>query len=167
MTTRGEKSNTRLRAAIVGRAGLYTAIGRLAGNATDVPAALDAFARAVDANPNDPAAHKYLAGALLQQDRAGEAFIEFVATLLIDPLDGDAHAGIGQIHLDAGRYGDAVDALRRAVDVRPGHTEARYALATALMRLGKTQEAARSSTVSRQRSAGRSPSAGATCLSMF
>jgi tetratricopeptide (TPR) repeat protein len=129
--------------AVVGRADLYTAIGRLAGSATDVPAAIDAFMRAVDANPSDPAAHKYLAGALLQHDRVNEAFIEFVATLLIDPLDADAHAGIGRIHLDAGRYADAVDALRRAVDVTPDHAEARYALATALTRSGKRQEAAR------------------------
>jgi tetratricopeptide (TPR) repeat protein len=128
--------------AIVGRTGLYTAIGRLAGNATEVAAAIDAFAHAVAANPNDPGAHKYLAGAFLQQDRVDEAFIEFVATLLIDPLDADAHAGIGRIHLDAGRYADAVEALRRAVDVAPNDTEARYALATALTRLGKTQEAA-------------------------
>jgi tetratricopeptide (TPR) repeat protein len=128
--------------AIVGRASLYTAIGRLAGNATDLPAAIDAFTRAVDANPNDPAAHKYLAGALLQQDRVNEAFVEFVAALLIDPQDGDAHAGIGRIHLDAGRYADAVEALTRAVQLTPTHTEARYALATALMRAGRTQEAA-------------------------
>ena len=129
--------------AIVGREGLYTAIGRLAGAATDVPAAVDAFMHAIDANPNDSVAHKYLAGALLQQDRVNEAFIEFVATLMIDPLDADAHAGIGRIHLDAGRYADAAEALRRAVEVAPDHTEARYALATALMRSGRTQEAAR------------------------
>jgi tetratricopeptide (TPR) repeat protein len=129
--------------AIVGRAGLYTAIGRLAGNATDVPAAIDAFMQAVDANPNDPAAHKYLAGALLQHDRVNEAFIEFVAALMIDPLDADAHAGIGRIYLDAGRNADAVEALRRAVEVTPDHIDARYALATALTRLGKRQEAAR------------------------
>ncbi len=128
--------------AVVGRAGLYTAIGRLAGNATDASAAIDAFVRAVDANPNDPATHKYLAGALLQQDRVNEAFIEFLATLLIDPLDADAHAGIGRIHLDAGKYADAIEALRRAVELTPELTEARYALATALMRSGKTQEAA-------------------------
>jgi len=127
--------------AIVGRASLYMAIGRLAGNATDVAAAIDAFSRAVDANPNDPAAHKYLAGALLQQDRVNEALIVLGATVQIDPRDGDAHAGIGRIHLDAGRYAEAVEALRRAVEVAPTHVEARYALATALMRVGKTQEA--------------------------
>ena len=128
--------------AIVGRSGLYAAIGRLAGNATEVAAAIDAFAHAADANPNDSSAHNYLAAALLQQDRVNEAFIEFMVTLLIDPLDGDALAGIGRIHLDAGRYADAVEALRRAIEVAPNDTEARYALATALTRLGKTQEAA-------------------------
>jgi tetratricopeptide (TPR) repeat protein len=129
--------------AVVGRADLYTAIGRLAGSATDVPAAIDAFMRAIDENPNNPVTHKYLAGALLQQDLVDDALIEFVAALLIDPLDADAHAGIGRIHLDGGRHADAADALRRAVEVAPDHVEARYALATALTRLGKTQDAAR------------------------
>ena len=93
--------------------------------------------------PNNPAGHKYLAGALLQQDRADEAFVELVAALLIDPRDAGAHAGIGQIHLNAGRYDEAVTALRRAVELSADYTEARYALATALMRMGKREEAAR------------------------
>ena len=59
--------------------------------------------------------HRFLAIALVQQDRTGEAFAEFVAALLIDPRDAEAHAGIGQIHLNAGRHADAVDVLRRAI----------------------------------------------------
>ena len=128
--------------AVAGRSWFYASIGRLAGDAADVPGAIAAFARAVSANPNDPIMHKYLAGALRQQDRADEAFVELVAALLIDPLDADAHAGVGQIHLDAGRYDQAVTALRRAVELSAHFTEARYALATALMRLGNTAEAA-------------------------
>jgi len=129
--------------AVAGRSQFYASIGRLAGGAADVPGAIAAFARAVSASPNDPIVHKYLAGALLQQDRADEAFVELVAALLIDPLDADAHAGVGQIHLDAGRYDQAVGALRRAVELSANDAEARYALATALMRLGNTQEAVR------------------------
>ena len=129
--------------AVTGRSRFYASIGRLAGDAADVPGAIAAFARSVSASPNDPIGHKYLAGALLQQDRVDEAFVELVAALLIDPLDGDAHAGVGQIHLNAGRYDQAVTALRRAVELSANHAEARYALATALMRLGNTQEAAR------------------------
>lgn len=127
--------------AVAGRAPIYAAIGRLATQATDVTGAVAAFARAVDASPHDPAMRKSLAGALLRQDRADEALGELTAALRIDPLDAGTHAGIGQIHLDAGRYDEAVNALSRAIELSPAHTEARYALATALMRLGKSQEA--------------------------
>ena len=111
--------------------------------------------------------HKYLAGALLQQDRADEAFVEFVAALLIDPRDADAHAGIGQIHLNAGRDDEAVTALRRAVELSPDHTEARYALATALMRLGQHARRPRgSSSASSRRSVRCWPTGVARCRSM-
>ena len=65
-----------------------------------------------------------------------------MAALLIDPLDAAAHAGIGRIRLQAGRDADAVDALRRATDLAPADSEARYALASALERLGRSKEAA-------------------------
>ena len=115
----------------------------MARDAADIPGAITAFARSVTASPNDPIVHKSFAGALLQQDRTDEAFVELVAALLIDPVDADAHASIGQIHLNAGRYDEAVTALGRAVELSANDTEARYALATALMRLGNTQRAAR------------------------
>jgi tetratricopeptide (TPR) repeat protein len=129
--------------AIAGRGRLDASIGRLAGNARDFPGAIEAFARAVIASPGDPAVHKQLAAVFLQQDRAEDAFVELVAALLIDPRDAGAHASIGQIHLNAGRYNEAVDALRRAVELSADYTEARYTLATALMRSGNTQDAAR------------------------
>ena len=129
-------------APVLGESQLHAAIGRFALRAADGPGAIDAFARAVRANPNDPAMHRLLASTLLQQDRAGEALAEFVAVLLIDPLDAAAHAGIGQIHLQTGRDADAVDALRRATDLAPADSETRYALASALERLGRTEEAA-------------------------
>ena len=120
---------------------LYASIGQLAAAAADLPAAVEAFTRAVAERPNDITLRKHLASALLRQDRADAALVELVAVLLIDPSDADAHNGIGQIHLNAGRYIDAVTALRRAVELSADHTEARYALATALMRSGSTREA--------------------------
>jgi len=129
-------------AAVLGDSQLYAAIGRFALRAIDGPGAIDAFARAIRANPNDPAMHRFLARTLMEQDRADEALAEFVAALLIDPLDAAAHAGIGQIHLHAGRDADAVAALRRATDLAPADSETRYALASALERLGRSEEAA-------------------------
>ena len=128
--------------AIAGESQLHASVGRSASAAADVPGAIESFSRAVAANPNDAALHKQLAGSLVQQDRAREALVEFVAALLINSEDAEAHAGIGQIHLNAGRDADAVDALRRATEIAPANHDARYALANALVRLGRTQEAA-------------------------
>ena len=126
---------------VAGQGSIYGSIGRLASGATDVSGANDAFARAVAASPNDAAMRVVFAGSLLQDDRMDEAFAEFVAALLIDPLDATAHAGIGQIHLNAGRHAEAVAALRRATELAPANVEAQYALATALTRLGAHEEA--------------------------
>jgi tetratricopeptide (TPR) repeat protein len=130
-------------AAVAGLGPIYDAIGRLATQAADFEAALDAYTRAVAAHPRDGGLRRALAGALLQHDRAQEAMRELTAALAIDPNDSVAHAGIGQIHLDAGRYDDAVNALRRALELSPARTQARYALATALARLGRTAESER------------------------
>jgi tetratricopeptide (TPR) repeat protein len=128
--------------AVSGEGQIHAAVGRFASGAADFPGAIDAFTRAVSADPNNPAMHRFLAIALVQQDRTGEALAEFVAALLIDPRDAEAHAGIGKIHLNAGRHADAVDVLRRATEMSPTNSETRYAFATALERVGRTEEAA-------------------------
>ena len=94
-------------------------------------------------NPANPAWHRLLAGALLLEDRPDDALAEFVAALLIDPRDGDAHLGVGQIYLNAGRNAEAVNALRRATELKPDSIDVEYALATALARLGNGRDAAR------------------------
>jgi tetratricopeptide (TPR) repeat protein len=129
--------------ALAGRGQLYSAIGRLARVQGDFAGALDAFTRRVQVSPADPAAHKDLARLLLDHDRSEEALTELAAALAIDPRDAETHAVIGRIRLNASQYMQAVTALRRAVELSPNYTEARYALATALMRMGNTQEAAR------------------------
>jgi Flp pilus assembly protein TadD len=127
--------------AAAGHAVIYAAIGRLASRGGDIAGAVEAFTRAVAARPDDAMLRKALTGALLQQDRAGDALIELQAALRIDAGDAAVHAAIGQLHLNAGRHDNAVASLWRAVELSPGHTGARYALATALLRLGRTQEA--------------------------
>jgi tetratricopeptide (TPR) repeat protein len=125
-----------------GRGAFYASLARLSDAANDFPAAVDAFVQSIAARPNDPEMHMGFARALLQQDRVDEAFRELVAVVLIDPGVAGAHFGIGQIQLNAGRPADAVGPLRRAVQLVPAYTEARYALALALSQLGRTSEAA-------------------------
>lgn len=128
---------------LVGRSPLYVGLARLAQVDGDQPAAIDAFREAVRLTPNDPNVHKELAFAYAAEGRGDDAFCELIAALLIDPRDAQAHAGIGQIHLDAGRDADAVTAFTRALEVMPERYETRYLLATALTRLGRAEEAAR------------------------
>jgi tetratricopeptide (TPR) repeat protein len=132
-----------LAGALVGRTVLSVAIARLAMVDGDVAGAIDAFTQAVQLNPNDPNVHKELAGAYAAQGRTDDAFGELMAALLIDARDGQAHAAIGQLYLDAGHDEEAVNAFNRALELTPDRYETRYALATALTRLGRAAEAAR------------------------
>ncbi len=129
--------------ALSGRARLYEAIGRLSRAEGDFARAADAYQRRLRLTPNDPAAHRALAGIHLEQNRTPEALAAFSAAVSIDPRDAEAHAAIGRIRLDAGVPAEAVPALRRALDLMPALYEARYALAQALKQIGRGVEAAR------------------------
>jgi len=129
--------------AVAGRSHLLGAVGRLASAAADGAGAVDALTRAVADDPANPVWHRLLAGALLLEDRPDDALAQFVAALRIDPRDADAHLGVGRIHLNAGRHAEAVDALRRATELKPDSIDAEYALAVALTRLGNGRDAAR------------------------
>ena len=131
------------RGALAGRSVLAVGIARLAQVDGDQGAAIEAFTLAVQLNPNDPNIHKEFAAAYAAQDRLEDAFCELMAALLVDPRDAQAHAAIGQLYLQAGRDAEAVTAFNRALELMPDRYEVRYALATALARLGKTTDAAR------------------------
>jgi Flp pilus assembly protein TadD len=127
---------------LAGRSVIYTAIARLAQVEGDVPAAIDAYRRAVRLNPNDATMRLELANALVAQGNVDDAFVEIVGGLLNDPSSAQLHAGLGQLRLDAGQAEAAIPALARALELSPDRYELRYALATALTRLGRGPEAA-------------------------
>lgn len=129
--------------ALAGRSVLYVGAGRLAQVEGDLPAAIDAFARASELDPNNPLIHRELAGAYMAAGRHEDAFVELVAALLIHPGDALTLADIGGLFLTTGRPDDAVVALRRALELEPARHELRFSLATALTRLGRAEEAAR------------------------
>jgi tetratricopeptide (TPR) repeat protein len=129
--------------ALTGQATLYSAIGRLSHTEGDFARANDAFQHRLRLTPNDPVAHKDLAWILIEQDRTEAAFKELTAVLALEPRDAEAHAAIGRLHLDAGRHAEAIGALRHALDLQPTLHDARYALALALKRTGREDDAAR------------------------
>src|SRR4029079_10404137 len=119
---------------------LHAIIGRIHLGRNNLDAAIEADRQWTRAAPNDVNAHRTLGDAYRLQDRFAEALAEDVATLLIDPEDALAYTAIGQIHSAAGRYRDAVNALRRAIGLQPALREAWYAMAVALIRLGEDED---------------------------
>ena len=131
-----------LAGALTGRSVIYVAIGRLAEVEGDGPAAIDAFEHAVRLNPNEPLMRQELATALAAAGRRDAAFAELVAGLLVNPANAPLHAAIGQLRLDDNAPADAVPAFTRALELSPERYEVRYALAIALKRLGRNDDAA-------------------------
>lgn len=129
--------------ALSGRSVIFIAIGRLAQVEGDGAGAIEALSRAVRLNPNDTLVHRELAAALAAEGRIDDAFPELVAALIVDAEDVQALGAIGQLHLDAGRFTDAVSAFTRALDIAPNRFELRYSLATAYTRLGDAANAAK------------------------
>lgn len=128
---------------VAGRHLVHVGIGRLAQVEGDLDAAIGAFAQAARLSPNDPFVHRELAAAYAAVDRFDDAFAALVAALVIVPGDADVFAAIGQLFLDADRAADAIPALRRALALKADRYQTHYALAVALSRTGRTDEAER------------------------
>jgi tetratricopeptide (TPR) repeat protein len=127
--------------AVAGLAHVHADIGRLHHDALDLDAAAAAYRRRLALTPNVGAAHVDLAEVLRAQEKLQEALLEYLMAALLDPGAARPLAMAGLVYASAGRDGDAVEMLRRAIAIDADHLEARYALSRALLRLGKTQEA--------------------------
>ena len=125
---------------LAGRGELY---GRLAGFAQshlDFDRALTLLEQRVMLIPNSAVAHRALGQAYVDQGREDEAYAELVVALMLDTADVDTLTTIGRLHMNAGRYPAAVEALSRAVALKPDHLQAAHALADSLLRAGKIEE---------------------------
>ena len=128
---------------IVGRDEFFRALGALLVNQADFDGAVAAYTQRIEANPNSGEAHRQLGEIYFLQGRDEQALVEFLAASWLNPRDAKAYAGAGQVQARLLKYADAAVTLERALSLDPGLREARYALGTSLMRLGKTEEAKR------------------------
>ncbi len=127
-------------APLLGLNGIYQTMGTLAAARQDFDRALDAYSQRVTIQPNAAGAHQDLGDTYARLGRTDEAFAELAVALTLDPESSAAFAGMAQLYLRNSEYEAAAAAARRAVDIEPAHRQARYALGTALIRLGKTDE---------------------------
>ena len=125
----------------IGRDEFYRALGSLLVNQADFDGAVAAYTRRIDVNPNSGEAHRQLGEIYFLQGRDDEALTEFLVATWLDARDAKAYASAGQVQVRMLKYADARLTLERALTLDPNLREARYALGTSLMRLGRTDEA--------------------------
>jgi tetratricopeptide (TPR) repeat protein len=120
--------------------GIYQMIGTLQQENQELEEAAQSFAARADLIPNDRQAHLDLGKVFFLQGDDVQARAEFEIALWLNPSDAEAHTQLAQVHLRAARYQEAADASRRALEIDAGHREARYVHATALLRMGRSDE---------------------------
>ncbi len=107
---------------------------RLYGKEQYVPA-LEAYSSAGQRSPSDPRPVFNAGDALFrlnELDKAGEAFESIGKSQNPAPLREAAYYNLGNSHMAAGRYPDAVSDYRKAVSLDPNDKDAIYNLAVAL-----------------------------------
>jgi len=78
------------------------------------------FKRAIDLNPGYPSAHLWYSEHLSAMGRFDEAIASIKRGQRLDPLSSVLNTEVGWIYLLARRYGEAAEALHKAVEMDPG-----------------------------------------------
>jgi tetratricopeptide (TPR) repeat protein len=125
---------------LIGLNGIYQSMGALHAARQNFDAALEVERERIEVLPNDADAHFALGETYRRLNRHDEALAELAMTLMLAAGRGDAYAAMAQVHLEDGRYREAIEAARQAISLQPGLAQAHYLLGTALVRLDRTDE---------------------------
>lgn len=122
----------------------HLALGFLAFIERQTDEAVRHFRAALDLNHNFPAAAGFMAFAFAFDGQSKEALLWFEQALRMsprDPFTGFFHGGSSAAHYMAGRYHEAVECARKAVQLRPGILGAHRCLCASLAQAGQIEEA--------------------------
>ena len=125
---------------LAGRGELYWRLAELRHVHQDFEGVTRELTERARLDRNRAGLHKDLGLAHMRQGSREAALVELLMTLLLGLEDGETLATIGQIHLETERYEAAEAALRRAIALAPDLAQARFALGTTLVRLGRAEE---------------------------
>jgi predicted Zn-dependent protease len=99
------------------------------------------FRRAIEVNPRYASAHSMYSGYLILVGRVEEGIREGELAVGLDPTDIDLDTGLGVGLWAARRYAQAVQQLRKTLEIAPDYWYARNWLATAYSAQGQWSEA--------------------------
>jgi TolB-like protein/Tfp pilus assembly protein PilF len=99
------------------------------------------FRRALDSNPNYAMAHSWNGQDLATMDRMSEALAETELAQQDDPLSLIVSSNAGLIFLVAGRYGQAIETLNKALEIDPTFPRAHFRLGNVYEKEGMPEKA--------------------------
>ncbi len=104
-------------------------------------AAVPAWKKAVELNPDDPRAHNNLGAALVETGKPEEALAEYHKSLALNDQSSQAHNNLGSVLAQEGKLDEALAQFERAVQLNPDNGRAQSNLGGALSEKGRTEEA--------------------------
>lgn len=131
------------RGPLLGLNSVYQTIGAVRRAQLDLEGALEAYTARVALTPNDARAHQDAGDVHFLLGNNEWALVEFTIAARLEPSRVEAYTALGQLHLRESRYQEATEASLRALNLDAGDREARYVYATALIRLGRTDQGTR------------------------
>ena len=99
------------------------------------------FKRAIELNPSDPLAHARYGSYLSELGRSEEALSQVETARRLDPISLFVNAAKGHILVNARQYDQAIEQLRKTLEMYPQATSPRFDLMTCYERKGNYDEA--------------------------
>jgi TolB-like protein/Flp pilus assembly protein TadD len=151
-TAREQQSQVKQAAALATRAAelddsdpwAYFALGYVAYTMRRTDKAIEEFQRAIDLNPNFAAAHSYLSLALALAGQSDQAITHAEQAIRMsphDPQNAVCFTALSAAHYQAGRYGEAVNFGRKALQQRSGWAPGHRIFCASLAQAGQIDEA--------------------------
>jgi len=95
---------------------------------------LDAYAKAIELNPNDGATHNNYALALAKAKKFDEMKTELNKAAQLDPAKaGQYYYNLGALMVNSGQNDAAIDAFKKAIEADPKHADSYYQLGVGLV----------------------------------
>jgi Tfp pilus assembly protein PilF len=104
-------------------------------------AAIEAFKKAVQVNPNDYVAYKHLGERYGEKGLVDEAMVAFQRALAINPNDGHVYANLGRLYDSRGQLAEALSQFDHALQLDPGSAYTHNLRCLTLRKMGKVPEA--------------------------
>ncbi|HEX7516025.1 MAG TPA: tetratricopeptide repeat protein [Chthoniobacterales bacterium] len=126
---------------IIHSASQYAYMGIKLGSARKLESAAAEANRAVEADPANATARRFLALVLNESGRATEALPQAQRAVELSPMDGACHLQLGMVLARQGQMEPAIGEARRALELAPENSSAYNLLLGCLSKLNRTEEA--------------------------